>query len=106
MGNDQTQQGTGGISVLCISRSRLRISAGDALAQRDIFRLNGSDTKGETGVRRRARLSDHTPMLAETSPAKDLALFNPYWKSREVFREKGNVWASFSFEPYNKTTPV
>lgn len=104
MGSDQTQRGTGGVSILCISRARLRISAGDALTQRDLFRLNGSDAKGEMGVRCTARLSHHPPMLAETSPAKDLAHFYAYWKSRGGFRERGIVWAGFSFEPYNNAT--
>lgn len=35
------------------------------------------------------RLSDHTPMPAESSPAKDLAHFHAYWKSRGGFERRG-----------------
>lgn len=91
MGSDQTQMGTAEVSVLCISRARLHISAGDALAQRDTFRLN-TEQEGETGVRLRARLGNHTPVPAETSPAQDLAHFCTYCVSKGGFRTRRLFW--------------
>lgn len=79
MGSDQTCWGTGGVSILCTSEVRPRISL-QQMIQPSTVSLNSAQS---IGVKQLVRPRGHTPKPAETSPDKDPAHFYAYWSSRE-----------------------
>lgn len=67
-----THQGAGGVSILCISRARLPMSAGDAVTQQDLCRLSTEP-----------RLSSHT--LVEISQSQT-------WPTAAHAGNPGEIW--------------
>lgn len=86
----QTHQATGGVSILCISRARLPISAGDALTQQDRTSADSTQSPDSAATHSNA---------GRDLPVTDLAHCYTRWKSRGGLVGRGLFGLVFLLNP-------